>query len=151
MHMHRAGELAALHALTILEHVTRVSSLRLHAVSVHAKHIEHALPLERHIHPRLAGMKVEVPRAEAVAAVRRDHRGNRKQAIVKTKQPQRARILRLTLVRAVAAVDQYRHAVGWRHHYLMRIDPIVEVFGLLYFATDSSINSAISAVMRSAP
>jgi hypothetical protein len=55
-------------------------------------------------------MEIDVARAEAVAAVRRDDSGFAEHAVFERERPQRARIFGLAMRSAVAAVDHHHRA-----------------------------------------
>src|SRR5262249_8660841 len=74
MRVKRARRLARADVVRLRQRLFHEQRLRIERAVLQAVDIELIFPLARHVHERQAGMELEVPRPEAIAAVRGDRR-----------------------------------------------------------------------------
>src|SRR5215471_1676164 len=101
--------------------------------------IELILPLDRHEHPRLRRMKIEMARPKAKAVSWRDRLKRSENAVLEAEHFDRARIFWLAARRIVAACDENRGLIVWRGADLVGIDPCIELVRLVYQLADRSV------------
>src|SRR5271166_1819259 len=97
------------------------------AVALELVDDQFVLPLDRQIDPRLAGMDVEMPRPEAVAAVRLDLSHVREEPVLESVDMQRTGVLRFAAFGIIAARDDDHAPVARRRPDLMEVDALVQV------------------------
>jgi hypothetical protein len=103
------------------------------------KHVELVLPLERDVDPWLAGMKIEMPRAEAIAAAGGDRPRVGQDPVIEPEQFQRARVLGPAARGVIAARDENGKPVVGRAAYLVRENAEVEIARLLDFLANAAV------------
>ena len=130
MHLYGADRLPAANVVRLGQRALLVNRRRQQRRVVEGEHVEPVLPLQRHVDPGLGRVEIEVPRAEAIAAVRRDRGLVCQLAVAVVEHLQRPRFLGIAARRVMAARDQDDLAVVEPHPHLVGVDAGIDlVFG----------------------
>ncbi len=132
MHVDRACRLTRPDVLRLGERFRAEHDLRIDLAAVHLVGVHLVLRFDRHVHPRLGRMEIQVPRPELFPTVGRDRHFVRQHAVLVVEDFQRARVFRLGGGAFVAAGHQNRQPVVGRHAHLMREDAGVDGSRLLH-------------------
>ena len=137
--VHRARRLPGADVVRFGQRARDKGRIRREPAVLHREHHHLVLRLDRDINPRLGRVKIEVPRPEFLAAVRRDRDFVAQDAVLVVEDLQRAGVFRLGRGALVAARHQDRKPVVGRHAHLMGVDAGIDRTGLRHLLARGEI------------